>query len=709
MKILSSPTMRYSIIVLLLLSFVFHEQGAVAQTIGSQGACSPVLVHSTVSGSVIVSCTFYQKDLEESARLLNIIQRSERLSTTKINISLDKANAVLTASASDREKFIGVVKNYERLLKAYIARDERERRLQAPPPPEALPLPDEKRFSIGVLHIKNDRDKNVEGIILRTLDAFSSIQAVEFDRTIDTTNPDRGREQARALAKQSGFDVVIWGTYLAYNGKSKTTLSWTTADETIPSSKELSLSDAFDFTADSWQQLSDVLGLVTATSATALIDANEGAYVEENKLYPFIKRMHTLLISDASKNEISSEVRAKISFFLGNALYTLGEQSGHKAPLEEAAAAYAAALQEYTHARMPLEWAATQNNLGNALKTLGEREAGTVSLRKAVEAYDNALLVYTRERVPLEWATIQSNLGVALARLGERASGAESLHKAVEAYTNALQERTRERVPLEWAATQNNLGNALERLGARESGTASLQKAVDAFTAALQERTRERVPLDWAATQNNLGTALVTLGARESGTASLQKAEDAFTAALQERTRERVPLDWAATRYNLGTALATLGERESGTANLQKAVDAFTAALQERTRERVPLDWAATRYSLGTALTVLGERESGTASLQKAVDAFTAALQVDTRERVPLDWAGTELNLGVALTVLGEREAGTTSLQKAVAAYNNALLEFTFSADPYDRGKAQSNLNYALGLLKKRGVHTGSN
>jgi hypothetical protein len=39
------------------------------------------------------------------------------------------------------------------------------------------------------------------------------------------------------------------------------------------------------------------------------------------------------------------------------------------------------ALQEFTRARVALEWAMTQNNLGNALLMLGERESGTAKLK----------------------------------------------------------------------------------------------------------------------------------------------------------------------------------------------------------------------------------------------------------------------------------------------------------------------------------------
>jgi hypothetical protein len=56
-------------------------------------------------------------------------------------------------------------------------------------------------------------------------------------------------------------------------------------------------------------------------------------------------------------------------------------------------AAYHAALEERTRGQVPLEWAGTKNNLGNALRILGEREAGTARLEEAVAAYRAALEV----------------------------------------------------------------------------------------------------------------------------------------------------------------------------------------------------------------------------------------------------------------------------------------------------------------------------
>src|SRR6187200_1505375 len=102
------------------------------------------------------------------------------------------------------------------------------------------------------------------------------------------------------------------------------------------------------------------------------------------------------------------------------------------------------------------DWTAAQNNLGTALQSLGKRQSGPARLEEAVAAYRAALEEWTRERVPLDWAMTQNNLGAALSTLGERESGPARLEEAVTAYRAALEEWTRERVPLDWAATQNN-------------------------------------------------------------------------------------------------------------------------------------------------------------------------------------------------------------------------------------------------------------
>jgi tetratricopeptide (TPR) repeat protein len=106
----------------------------------------------------------------------------------------------------------------------------------------------------------------------------------------------------------------------------------------------------------------------------------------------------------------------------------------------------------------------TQNNLGNALRVLGERERGTARLEQAVAAYQAALEEWTRERVPLDWAMTQNNLGNALRVLGERERGTARLEQAVAAFQAALQEWTTEATPHWREIAQRDLARCLATL-----------------------------------------------------------------------------------------------------------------------------------------------------------------------------------------------------------------------------------------------------
>ena len=179
---------------------------------------------------------------------------------------------------------------------------------------------------------------------------------------------------------------------------------------------------------------------------------------------------------------------------LGNALATIGERQSGTVRLEEAVAAYRAALEENTRERVPLAWAKTQNNLGTALLSLGtallslgQRESGMLRLEEAVAAYRAALEERTRNRVPLSWAATQSSLGNALRVLGERESGAVRLGEAVAAYRAALEENTRERVPLAWATTYGNQGAALILMADRRADPKMARAALQQLTAAYDE------------------------------------------------------------------------------------------------------------------------------------------------------------------------------------------------------------------------------
>jgi len=436
-----------------------------------------------------------------------------------------------------------------------------------------LPKADPRRFAIALAHLEKDKEQQHELLIREVLKDFEGVQLLQFDRTIslEGTQPEdkeeKGHAQARQYLKDSEAHVLIWGVILRHDDKSAPRLYWTTPQDskraTAPYQPEnFKLPELF------WNDLAEVLRLVVATQYSKFrAQEEEGRFIAD-QLAPFIERVRKLLDKSTGRPGWS-----EVQVVLGDALSALGEQTGKNKPLEEAVAAYRAALTEWTREQVPLGWARAQHGLGTTLTLLGERDKGTTHLKEAVEAYEEALKEWTRKRAPLDWAKAQMNLGTALMILGEREGGTARLGKVVEAYQEVLKEWTRKQVPLRWAATQFNLGNALTILGEREGGTARLGRAVEAYEEALKEWTRKRAPLGWVATQHGLGNTLRILGEREGGTTHLEKAATACRVALQELTREQVPLDWAKVQINLGATLKILGERKKDATLLCAALE----------------------------------------------------------------------------------------------------------------------------------------
>ena len=82
----------------------------------------------------------------------------------------------------------------------------------------------------------------------------------------------------------------------------------------------------------------------------------------------------------------------------------------------------------------------TQNNLGLALLTLGERESGTARLEEAVAAYRAALRNGRASGCRCNGRRRRSTSAPRFATLGERESGTARLEEAVAAFRAALEE-----------------------------------------------------------------------------------------------------------------------------------------------------------------------------------------------------------------------------------------------------------------------------
>jgi exonuclease VII small subunit len=316
-----------------------------------------------------------------------------------------------------------------------------------------VPIAEAGRLTIAVANLTDDGGRKQEKLLLDGLNHdFEGAEPLAVDRMVEwpasgteQTKKKIAEEEAHGLLKQTGADVLIWGSVVSLDGKSFMRLYWTPSRDVsgakasgkyLPQTETIALPEAF------WSDLKQILGLLTQSRLAELTFGQPGTYVAA-KLEPLIRQVRALV--EKKEGVWDPETLAGVRFGLATALAQYGDQSGTNEPLAESIALYRKVLEVDTRARVPLEWASTQNNLGLALFRLGEWESGTARLEEAVSAYRDALQELTRARVPLQWARIRLNLGNALLRLGERESGTARLEEAVSAYREALQESSRAR------------------------------------------------------------------------------------------------------------------------------------------------------------------------------------------------------------------------------------------------------------------------
>jgi hypothetical protein len=88
----------------------------------------------------------------------------------------------------------------------------------------------------------------------------------------------------------------------------------------------------------------------------------------------------------------------------------LGARESGTARLEEAVAAYRAALEERTRERVPLARAYTRENLANGLALIAERTGDRASMTEAVTAMRDAAEIYRQDNISYKLSIIEPRL-----------------------------------------------------------------------------------------------------------------------------------------------------------------------------------------------------------------------------------------------------------------------------------------------------------
>jgi tetratricopeptide (TPR) repeat protein len=100
-----------------------------------------------------------------------------------------------------------------------------------------------------------------------------------------------------------------------------------------------------------------------------------------------------------------------------DALYAQGDEFGDNGAVQETIAAYRSAPLLAPRDCVPLDWAATQNNLGNALETLGLRQHDPAQLAQALACMRGAAEVYRHAGNTYWQPVVERRVGEIEARL----------------------------------------------------------------------------------------------------------------------------------------------------------------------------------------------------------------------------------------------------------------------------------------------------
>jgi len=198
---------------------------------------------------------------------------------------------------------------------------------------------------------------------------------------------------------------------------------------------------------------------------------------------------------------------ARILARKGTALLALPEDSAEV--LQQARAAFEAAIPHFIDFGRPEETAEAEMNLGLAIQNLAGRQRARIT--DAISAYQRALRTFDRLRFPKEFAILQNNLATAFLSMpftDTRARMREAL--AVQAFEEGLKVVNIVDHPVEYAMLQNNLGNALQYASSSHVVENNL-RAIEAYDQALRVRTREAMPVEYANTIANKANCLANL------------------------------------------------------------------------------------------------------------------------------------------------------------------------------------------------------
>lgn len=481
-----------------------------------------------------------------------------------------------------------------------------------------LPHVDRNKFTVLVAELDHDNEGTAREAIIVALEDTAGIVVDRLHTAIPagkTTEVEAGHERARKYLKDSGANLLIWGSRLMVNGRERINLYFTPLQAAYPDTAKLyELDPQPDLVIDP-----AFLGDLVQAVQLAVVDYATTGHNKENcsnvaqQLRTLIDDVRQRVDGDRARSW-SPTTHISVRLALAAALRTFGGTTGTQEPFTDAIGICRDAISE---AKPRSEaWAASQVELGRSYLSLaswGTPEERVQNLKEALRSFRAALGVF---RTGNRRALVQLFIGTSLiesaaAESVENPPNELTIQEALTTFRDALRSLDRQREPLWWGQARALLGAGLCASGLTPGDhRIVLAEAQSALRESL-ELTREGNPLGWAATQTMSGITSIALSNSDSpnGAAHLRDSVEAFNQALRVETRSCTPLEWAETHKELGEALALRGQRENNEEDLQKAADAYHAELEIHTNKDFPSEWASAQMGLAKVLSLQGLRE----------------------------------------------------------------------------------------------------
>ncbi len=414
--------------------------------------------------------------------------------------------------------------------------------------------------------------------------------------------------------------------------------------------------------------------------------------------------IHTLRTIKRVWSSLENHERlASIQKNIGDVLYKLGLINPGTERLEQASSAYHGALKAWDDINKTTSKHEAGLALAQTLIALGERTGSRERLEEAARLSARAAKTFS-SGTPSGQSCILTEAH-ALTLIGCQFAASKEIELTLRKAVNNLNFVLRNSINLDIHDRIQALelrGTALGFLGATRNSNELLEEASNNFKQAISiiedtDKNGKKLTLPFhilGKLYSHIARNMACIARQSVTTDRLTEAETAYRNALSHTDRDRMSRDWAVLQSELADLQIYHARRQNGQGSvlLDEAIQSCHQALSALKRDRAPTLWAQMKNKLAEALTLSGAMGGGTPCLELAVDAYNKVLEDWKPGLPPLERASTLNNMANVLADIARREADGQKLEQARKAFSEAYDLYTSNGHLSFAGQVHDNI-----------------